>query len=137
MEFKKVKKKTPITLKQFIINNLRKSSWKWGPRNEAKKLAKVEYGKYKCAHCKKIHRNKDVKVDHINPVVDPFVGFVDWNTYIPRMFCEVSGYQLLCDPCHDIKTSKEKEIRKLTKGFAVAFKMQKLKKSRSNSKKRK
>jgi hypothetical protein len=123
-----MKKKAPITLKQFIINNLRKASWKWGPKNEAKKLAKVAYGKYKCADCQQIHRASDVKVDHINPVVDPVAGFIDWNTYIPRMFCDLTGYQVLCDTCHDAKTAREKEIRKANKKPAFKKKITRKKK---------
>jgi len=54
-------------------------------------------------------------VDHINPVVDPAVGFVDWNTYINRMFLEEKGYQVLCHACHGIKTRDERELRTITR----------------------
>jgi hypothetical protein len=49
-------------------------------------------------------------VDHIDPVVDPHTGFVDWNTYIERMFCELTGFQVLCFDCHSKKTSIERSI---------------------------
>ena len=51
-------------------------------------------------------------VDHIDPVVDPKVGFVDWTTYIERMFVEEDGLQILCKECHDKKTRFEKSISK-------------------------
>lgn len=107
--------KKPITQKQFVINNLRKASYKWGPKNDCKKKAKIGYNQYICAKCKSVFPNKDVRVDHINPVVDPVMGFVDWNTYIPRMFCDEVGYQVLCNPCHDMKSDAENEIRKLSR----------------------
>jgi hypothetical protein len=51
-------------------------------------------------------------VDHISPVVDPKKGFVSWDVYITRMFCEIDGLQVMCKPCHKIKTAEEKLERK-------------------------
>jgi 5-methylcytosine-specific restriction endonuclease McrA len=62
---------------------------------------------YQCARCKDEFTNKDVEVDHIVPVVDPSVGFVDWNTFIARLFTERENYQTLCKPCHKLKTKEE------------------------------
>ena len=74
-------------------------------------------GMYKCAKCgkgspatlpplegKKRRRN-NAAVDHIDPVVDPAVGFIDWNTYIERMFIEAEGYQVLCHKCQSSATA--------------------------------
>ena len=52
----------------------------------------------------------EIQVDHKKPVVDPKIGFVDWNTYITRMFCKKSNLQVLCKSCHTKKTKKEKDI---------------------------
>lgn len=51
---------------------------------------------------------KDVQVDHIIPAgslqsTDDLKGFVE------RLFCSIDGLQVLCKPCHDDKTQKEKE----------------------------
>lgn len=54
-------------------------------------------------------------MDHIDPVIDIDIGFVDWNTYIERLFVGVEGWQLLCTGCHQLKTSLEQEYRRATK----------------------
>lgn len=101
----------------FIVNTLRWGSRKWPAKFKTLEDAKTEKkinpssGRlaqfYLCNRCKKEYTNKDVEVDHIIPVVDPKVGFVDWNTFIDRMFCERSNYQVLCKPCHKKKTKEE------------------------------
>jgi 5-methylcytosine-specific restriction endonuclease McrA len=67
---------------------------------------------YKCAECKQLFVVTDVQVDHINPVVDPKKGFTTWDNFIDRMFCEMKNLQVLCKPCHKIKTDQEKLERK-------------------------
>ena len=62
-----------------------------------------------CKACKGEFPAKDVQVDHKVPVVDPKTGFVDWNTYIDRMFCPKKNFQVLCKECHLVKTKKEKQ----------------------------
>lgn len=95
----------------FIMSALRSASMRWGPKNAAKKAAKVSYGKYLCAECKKVIRAKDTAVDHILPIV-PVTGFDSWDGVISRLFCEVDGFQLLCKDCHKIKTDEENKERK-------------------------
>ena len=66
-----------------------------------------------CRHWKESKRKRNnAAVDHIDPVVDPAVGFIDWNTYIDRMFIEAEGYQVLCHKCHTAKTNAERKRRK-------------------------
>ena len=94
------------------MSNLRRISYRYPSRSAVKKAARVERGKYKCAHCGEIHRNKDVQVDHIEPVVDPHKGFENWDTYIARLFVEPTGLQVLCIDCHSIKTQEENVVRR-------------------------
>lgn len=54
-------------------------------------------------------------MDHVLPVVDPVIGFVDWNTYIPRMYPMEDGFQPLCNTCHDVKTLSENKGRRRKK----------------------
>ena len=54
-------------------------------------------------------------IDHIQPVVETSVGFVDWNTYISRLFCSSNNLQLLCPLCHKNKTLVEQQERKAAK----------------------
>jgi hypothetical protein len=97
----------------FIKSLLRKGTMRWGPINVVKKSAWVERGKYLCAGCDQVvpltvDKKKNVFVDHVEPVVDPAVGFKDWDTYIGRMFCEQVNLQVLCKACHDVKSSEER-----------------------------
>jgi 5-methylcytosine-specific restriction endonuclease McrA len=94
----------------FIRSALRAAFQRWGPRNACKVHAKVGYNQYECAHCEGIFGNKEVQVDHIVPAgslktYDDLPGFVE------RMFCERDGFQVLCKPCHQIKTNEERKAR--------------------------
>jgi len=101
----------------FIVNTLRYGSRKWPAKFKCLEESKTEKrinpasGRmaqfYTCNACQNEFTNKDVEVDHIIPVVDPKVGFVDWNTFIERMFCDRENYQTLCKPCHKKKTKAE------------------------------
>jgi 5-methylcytosine-specific restriction endonuclease McrA len=114
------KKWTDARLKAFIISALRAGSRRYPPKfetlNEAKTEKKINTlsGRlaqhYKCAKCKEEFPASLVQVDHKNPVVDPKTGFVSWDVYIKRMFCEKKNLQVLCKECHAIKTKKEKQI---------------------------
>lgn len=66
---------------------------------------------FSCAGCGGEFTNKDVEVDHISPVVDPSVGFIDWNTFISRLFSGKENYQVLCKSCHKDKSNKERVKR--------------------------
>lgn len=113
---------TESRYQSFIKSALRRASSKWGPKNEAKRLARVERGKYLCACCGEVgpatlpplpgrkKRRDNAAVDHIDPVIDPAVGFVNWDTVIERLFVEVEGFQVLCWECHRAKTEKERAI---------------------------
>lgn len=111
-------------LKNFVIGLLRRGSYKWSPRNSAKKKCKVKVGEYstgrakygyRCEHCKEVFMSKEVKMDHIDPVICPVKGWQGFDTYIERLFCDEDGIQYLCSNCHDKKTAEEREIRKLNK----------------------
>jgi 5-methylcytosine-specific restriction endonuclease McrA len=111
----KKKKKDPfeVMLKRFLIPVLRRATYRWKPRDEALKEARVERGNYKCAICGEIFKRKEIVQDHIEPVIDVEKGFTDWNDYVLRMFPDKDGFQILCKPCHDAKTIMEDELRKL------------------------
>jgi len=110
--------------KGFITSALRTATQRWPPKFEALKAALLgrkvneKTGKlaqhFECAKCKQAFVSKDVQVDHKKPVVDPKKGFENWETYIDRLFCETSNLQVLCKPCHKVKTAKEKLQRKKT-----------------------
>lgn len=112
---------TEARYRSFIKGNLRRASMKWAPISQALGLARAKRGFYTCAGCKQLvpasakvgkTRKKNVHVDHINPIIDPDVGWVSWDSTIERMFCEVENLQVLCTECHDVKTNEEKEKAK-------------------------
>lgn len=99
-------------LQHWLKQKLRRISYQFPERKEAIRSARVARGKYKCAMCKGENFGpKEIQLDHIHPVIDPHVGFVDWNTYIDRLFCDVSMWQILCRPCHNTKTDMENLVR--------------------------
>ena len=115
---------TPGRLKSFITSTLRGGFRKFPPKYETLKAASI--GKrmnlktkrmsehFTCNMCKKAFPAKEVNIDHVEPVVCPYTGFVDWNTFISRLFCDGGNLQVLCSPCHDIKTAEERIDRKAT-----------------------
>ena len=100
---------------EWIKKELRRIAYKWKPRKECYVNARVSRGKYRCAYCGELFGPKDIQIDHIIPVIDPHQGFVDWDTYIERLFSPLENYQVLCKPCHTIKTNAENKIRRQQK----------------------
>lgn len=111
--------------KQFIIGALRGAFRKWGPKTKCIKDARTRRGFYLCECCKKevpatlppkdgnTKRIKNILADHIRPIVDPVKGFQGYDEWIRRGFVELKGFQALCKSCHQIKSTEEREIRKL------------------------
>ena len=118
----KLPKWTKSKLNSFIKSALRSASQRYPPKYEALNEAFVErlvnsktgrLGKhYKCNACQGIFPASEVQVDHIDPVIDPLIGFVSWDSVIEKMFCEKGGFQVLCKPCHTVKTNAEKRQAK-------------------------
>jgi len=114
---------TEARYNQFIRSALRKARWpvKYEVLKNAqtKKKTNKLTGRlamhYRCSECKGEFPQKQMAADHIEPVVDPRLGFVDWNTFIDRLFIELDGFQALCKDCHQKKTNKEKDIAKQRK----------------------
>ncbi len=109
---KKKAKPRAWNLDRYLINLLRRASYKLRPRTEAVNKARVTYGKYKCANCEKAFDRLAIQVDHIHPVV-PITGFDNWDGYIHRLFCDAEGLQILCKPCHKQKSVAENKERRL------------------------
>lgn len=112
---------TEARYNSFITSLLRGGTRRWGPKHEVKKAARVERGIYLCNSCQtegpatvKIDgkRKDNAVVDHINPIVDPNVGFTSWDEYIKRMFCEADNLQVLCRECHETKSNAERQQAK-------------------------
>ena len=112
---------TEARYRAFVVGALRSATRRYPPRNAALQNAYVDKriskrsGRlakhYKCAKCRKLFTSTDVQIDHIDPVVDPQQGFVSWDVYIARMYCEEDNFQVLCKPCHKVKTKEERESK--------------------------
>lgn len=98
---------------QFVKATLRRASYRWPWRNLIAGQARISRGLYECRLCRQVVRNKDKKIDHILPVVNPGEGFTGWDRFCERLFCNAAGFQVLCDVCHKEKTDKENNERKL------------------------
>jgi 5-methylcytosine-specific restriction endonuclease McrA len=113
---------TEARWRAFIISAARAGMRRYPPKWKAFKEAGV--GKkvnkhsgrmaehYLCADCGGFFVARDVQVDHVDPVVDPSTGFVSWETYFDRLYCETDNLQVLCKPCHKEKTNRERKERK-------------------------
>lgn len=120
-----MKEWTPARKKSFIVSVLRGGSRRWPPKyetlNEAKTEKKVNQSTgriaqhFRCASCGEEFPAKQVNVDHILPVVDPVVGFVDWNTFVENLYCEKENLQVLCSTCHTEKSNLEKKEKQRAK----------------------
>ena len=75
--------------------------------------AKKDAVQYRCNVCGEWASSTKVSVDHVAPVIDVQVGFVDWNQFIARLFCGPENLQVICDTCHNIKTQSERIARLL------------------------
>ena len=110
---------TEAEFKSFIQRNLRSATRKWKPISDCLKRARIARGLYRCEGCNSEvtatvvndngKRVKGIVVDHIKPIVDPDLGFTNWDDYINGMFCEADNLQALCHKCHDSKTQQERE----------------------------
>lgn len=106
---------------QFIRSALRAAFRRWPPKFEVLRNAFTEVKNnpasgrmakhYRCAECGNDFPMKGVQVDHKQPVVNPKQGFVDWDTFIARLYCEAKKLQVLCKGCHSIKSKRERALR--------------------------
>ena len=64
---------------------------------------------YPCACCGHKFPKKDIQVDHIVPIgYGAYTGLEDALSYSELIYCSYDNLQILCRPCHTIKTNKEK-----------------------------
>lgn len=100
--------------KNFVIQMLRRGTYKWHSRWRAEKRSKVGRNQYICECCGQVLTKKETQMDHVVPVVDPVRGFVGFDEYADRMYPDdPSGWQRLCkDICHKAKTDEENLLRK-------------------------
>ena len=94
---------------------------RWRPKHDAIRRAFIGYGVnpktgrkcklHRCEKCGGQFPQNEMAADHKHPVVDPSVGFVDWNTYIARMYVESCGFDAICVGCHARITAEQNQLR--------------------------
>jgi 5-methylcytosine-specific restriction endonuclease McrA len=112
---------TEARYRTFIRSALRGAFRRWPPKFDVLKNAATERktssvtGKmamhYQCALCEKEFPLRSVQVDHVKPIVSLSKGFVSWDDFIDKLFCEAKNLQVLCKPCHSVKTKGERSKR--------------------------
>jgi 5-methylcytosine-specific restriction endonuclease McrA len=100
-----------VTL-SFARQALRRASYRWAPRNEAIKAARVARGLYKCAGCGSIVPNKEKELDHVESVIRTDGDRQSLGEFAARLFAPRSGWQILCIPCHRVKSERENQSRR-------------------------
>lgn len=101
---------------RFILARARQV-WGWSPaRKEALKKALVAPNRWRCAKCGTLCDSKDREVDHQYPVVDPQIGWVNWDSYFSRLLdVDASRLDVVCKACHKEKTRAENQKRRRPK----------------------
>jgi len=112
-----VKEWTEARKHSFIVSVLRAGTRRWPPKWQVLEEAKTEKktntatGRlaqhYRCQICQIDFPATGIEVDHITPVVGAG-GFTTWDDYIEQMFCDKENLQVVCKPCHKVKTKGER-----------------------------
>ena len=83
------------------------------PSQSLNKRIKKEY---QCAKCKKWFKRADVEIDH-KVECGSLANYEDIVPFIQRLTKEnVDAYQILCKPCHKLKTDAFRQSKKKTNG---------------------
>jgi 5-methylcytosine-specific restriction endonuclease McrA len=82
------------------------------PSQSLNKRIKKEY---QCAKCKKWYKRADVEIDH-KEECGSLSNYEDIVPFIQRLTKEnIDAYQILCKPCHKLKTEAFRQSKKKTK----------------------
>lgn len=114
MPSRRRKPKTKAFYEGLIRNALRKIFFQSEIRRNVFKKEKDADGFFQCYICGlSTPFEWQFQVEHVEPVVDPGEGFVNWQVFIDRLlFCPEDNLKLACRPCHKDKTDEENARRK-------------------------
>jgi hypothetical protein len=115
--------------KYIIMANLRKVFLRSKVRKEAKQKYKVGPSTHICCNCGVyVYSGSKTLEKHLinfelpdntemikgKTDIDHKVEigtFIDWNTFIDKLFCNIDNLQCLCQDCHKIKSKKSTKVR--------------------------
>jgi hypothetical protein len=116
---------TEAKFHSFVKSALRAASRKWPPKYETINAAcvgqkvNIASGRlakhFKCAACAEEFPASKIQVDHIEAIINPKIGFTNWDDVVNAMFCEKENLQCLCLDCHKAKTAQERKLKKESK----------------------
>lgn len=96
----------------FVRSALRKAFTRWPPKYECLNDARTPYEgdgrqkwQYKCAECEQQFMQKEVEVDHIEQA-GSLKTYEDLPEFVRKLFVRKEGMQVLCKPCHSVKTKE-------------------------------
>jgi 5-methylcytosine-specific restriction endonuclease McrA len=101
---------------QFIRSALRQAFQRYPVKQKVKNANRTAVtGKrhkwlYTCAECAEEFMDKEVQVYHIIPA-GSLNDFDDLPSFVKRLYCEPEDMQILCKPCHAVKTAAERKAR--------------------------
>lgn len=93
--------------KRSCRENWHKSPMYW----EAYNRAKVRPGVLRCEDCRDEYDARLCEIDHKEPIVAPGQDPMDISLWATRLNCPAVGLQVLCETCHERKTSSENRKR--------------------------
>lgn len=118
------KKKWTWVEQSAVITALRRIFRTYPPYQEVRNRCKVEWFEqckngntrrrvsFKCETCTVNVTPLEFVVDHTEPVVNVETGFVDYNTYVKRLFCPINNLSGMCKTCHNAKSLLENRSRR-------------------------
>lgn len=101
---------------QFIRSVLRQAFMRYPVKQQVKNSNRKSVTgqrhkfEYLCAHCGEWFKDKEVEVDHIIGA-GSLKDYEDLPGFVSRLYCEPDNMQILCKPCHAIKTAEEEVKR--------------------------
>ena len=103
-----------VRLNKIILSGLGKAWMFWPPRAEVKRRCAIpgKPGWWRCEDKECNRETEKIEIDHIKPVVQPEIGFINWDVYILSRFVTADKLQGLCHESHRKKTKEENARRR-------------------------
>lgn len=107
-----MEKKAPNKNKYaFAKNAIRRASRFWYAMKEVEEKHRVSRGVYFCGSCGEHFKKQEMQKDHIAPVVPVDGNNKSMDAFIENCLCDTENMQMLCIPCHKIKSGAEQTLR--------------------------
>jgi hypothetical protein len=97
----------------LVVEKMQESRREIPRYNKDGSRAKKDWVQRQCEVCLSWVGSTKIVIDHKEPVISVNKGFVDWNTFVARLWCSIDNLQRICSTCHDLKTQTERISRLL------------------------